>query len=68
VVSLLVGTRKGAFVYRGDTARGTPGSGLGLALVQAVAYLHGGVLRLEDARPGLRAVFELAHSEEADAD
>jgi signal transduction histidine kinase len=52
--------------YRGDTARGTPGSGLGLALVQAVAYLHGGVLRLEDARPGLRAVLELAHAEDTD--
>jgi hypothetical protein len=52
--------------YRGDAARGTPGSGLGLALVQAVAYLHGGVLRLEDARPGLRAVLELAHAEEMD--
>jgi signal transduction histidine kinase len=52
--------------YRGDTARGTPGSGLGLALVQAVAYLHGGVLRLEDARPGLRAVLDLAYSEHVD--
>jgi signal transduction histidine kinase len=52
--------------YRGDTARGTPGSGLGLALVQAVAYLHGGVLRLEDARPGLRAVLDLAYSENLD--
>ncbi len=52
--------------YRGDTARGTPGSGLGLALVQAVAYLHGGVLRLEDARPGLRATLELAHAEDGD--
>ena len=52
--------------YRGDTARGTPGSGLGLALVQAVAYLHGGVLRLEDARPGLRAALELAHAEDTD--
>jgi hypothetical protein len=53
--------------YRGDTARGTPGSGLGLALVQAVAYLHGGVLRLEDAKPGLRAILELAPAEDADA-
>jgi len=52
--------------YRGDTARGTPGSGLGLALVQAVAFLHGGVLRLEDARPGLRAVLDLAPAEETD--
>ncbi len=42
--------------FRGETARSTPGSGLGLALVSAVAQLHGGSLRLEDAEPGLRAV------------
>ncbi len=53
-------------IFRGDTARGTPGSGLGLALVQAVAYLHGGTLRLEDARPGLRAVLEMSRAEETD--
>ncbi len=35
--------------FRGEAARSTPGSGLGLALVQAVAQLHGGTLRLEDA-------------------
>jgi signal transduction histidine kinase len=52
--------------YRGDAARGTPGSGLGLALVQAVSYLHGGVLRLEDAHPGLRAVLELGRAEDVD--
>jgi signal transduction histidine kinase len=45
--------------YRGETARHTPGSGLGLALVHAVAQLHGGMLRLEDAEPGLRAVLVL---------
>jgi signal transduction histidine kinase len=45
--------------YRGETARSTPGSGLGLALVQAVATLHGGGLRLEDNAPGLRAVLAL---------
>ena len=45
--------------YRGETARSTPGSGLGLSLVQAVAQLHGGTLVLADARPGLRAVLTL---------
>ncbi len=46
--------------FRGETARSTPGSGLGLALVQAVATLHGGSLRLEDNHPGLRAVLALS--------
>ena len=41
--------------YRGETARHTPGFGLGLTLVRAVAQLHGGALLLEDAQPGLRA-------------
>lgn len=45
--------------FRGEAARSTPGSGLGLALVQAVAHLHGGALRLEDADPGLRATLGL---------
>ncbi|MBX9701442.1 MAG: HAMP domain-containing histidine kinase, partial [Acetobacteraceae bacterium] len=39
-----------------DAARATPGSGLGLALVRAVAELHGAEVALEDAGPGLRAV------------
>ena len=51
--------------YRGETARHTPGSGLGLALVQAVAQLHGGSLRLEDAEPGLRAVLALPFAGDA---
>ena len=41
--------------YRGDTSRGTPGVGLGLSVVQAVAKLHGGTLELTDNSPGLRA-------------
>lgn len=45
--------------FRGETARSTPGSGLGLALVQAVATLHGGTLRLEDADPGLSVALML---------
>jgi signal transduction histidine kinase len=40
--------------YRGDASRGTPGVGLGLSLVQAVAKLHGSALVLSDQKPGLR--------------
>jgi signal transduction histidine kinase len=36
-----------------DSSRSTPGSGLGLALVSAVADLHGIELSLRDAGPGL---------------
>lgn len=46
--------------FRGEQARSTPGSGLGLALVQAVAQLHGGTLTLVDNNPGLRAVLTIA--------
>jgi len=35
-----------------DRSRQTPGTGLGLALVAAVARLHGGEVTLADARPG----------------
>ena len=37
-----------------DASRGTPGSGLGLSLVAAVARLHGATVELADAGPGLR--------------
>ena len=37
-----------------DTARASPGNGLGLSLVDAVARLHGARLVLDDNRPGLR--------------
>jgi len=40
--------------HRLDASRSTPGSGLGLALVRAVAELHGMAIMLEDAAPGLR--------------
>lgn len=52
--------------YRGESARSTPGSGLGLSLVLAVAQLHGGELRLEDNRPGLRAILALPLPEDAE--
>jgi signal transduction histidine kinase len=45
--------------FRGEQARSTPGYGLGLALVQAVASLHEGSLVLGDAAPGLRATITL---------
>ena len=40
--------------YRLEQSRTTPGSGLGLSLVTAVAALHSAELRLSDAAPGLR--------------
>ena len=40
--------------YRGERSRTTPGNGLGLCLVAAVADLHGARLRLSSAEPGLR--------------
>ena len=42
--------------YRLDRSRSTAGSGLGLALVKAIAGLHGLAIRLEDGKPGLRVV------------
>jgi signal transduction histidine kinase len=42
-----------------EQSRSVPGSGLGLSLASAVAHLHGGTLRLEDNRPGLRASIAL---------
>jgi signal transduction histidine kinase len=41
--------------YRLEASRSTPGSGLGLSLVAAVAALHHVPLQLSDNRPGLRA-------------
>lgn len=42
-----------------DSSRTLEGAGLGLALVESVAHLHGGKLKLSDARPGLRATIEI---------
>jgi signal transduction histidine kinase len=41
--------------YRLERSRSTPGSGLGLALVAAVARLHRAPMRLANAHPGLEA-------------
>jgi signal transduction histidine kinase len=42
-----------------EQSRSEPGSGLGLSLASAVARLHGGELKLEDNRPGLKSVLVL---------
>jgi signal transduction histidine kinase len=42
-----------------EQSRSEPGSGLGLSLAAAVARLHGGELKLEDNRPGLRSIIAL---------
>jgi signal transduction histidine kinase len=46
-----------------DESRTRPGTGLGLSLVAAVARLHRGAVRLEDNKPGLRAVLVLPRSQ-----
>ncbi|HYF07565.1 MAG TPA: HAMP domain-containing sensor histidine kinase, partial [Acetobacteraceae bacterium] len=56
--------RAGERFFRADSSRATPGSGLGLSLVIAVAHLHEGTLTLDDAEPrrhppGLKAVLSL---------
>jgi len=41
-------------LYRLERERSTPGSGLGLSLVAAIAELHGASVALDDNQPGLR--------------
>lgn len=45
--------------FRAEASRTTPGNGLGLSLVAAVAHAHGGTVQIEDAEPGLRIVVYL---------
>ena len=42
-----------------DRSRNTPGHGLGLSLVDAVARIHGGSLTFKDNAPGLIAILRL---------
>ena len=41
-----------------EPSRSTPGNGLGLSLVRAVAHLHGGAVILRDNDPGLKVRLE----------
>lgn len=48
--------------HRGTRSRGTPGNGLGLPLVNAIARLHGMELRIEDHVGGCRVALASLHS------
>lgn len=43
--------------YRGERSRTTPGNGLGLSFVSAIADLHGAKLGVDALKPGLRVSF-----------
>uniref|UniRef100_UPI0035CBFF47 sensor histidine kinase n=1 Tax=uncultured Sphingomonas sp. TaxID=158754 RepID=UPI0035CBFF47 len=43
-----------------ERSRTTPGHGLGLSLVAAIAKAHGGTVRLDDNHPGVKAMVTLA--------
>ena len=55
--------RKNVFkrFYRLERSRSTPGSGLGLALVAAVADLHTARIELIDNEPGLKVAIQFRH-------
>ncbi len=46
--------------FRLEKSRSTPGNGLGLSIVAAIANLHEGTLTLLDNKPGLKVVFSLS--------
>ena len=53
--------------YRVDNSRGTPGSGLGLSLVKAVADIHGATLLIENLSTGVRASIAFPGSDQPSA-
>jgi len=48
--------------YRLEHSRYTPGNGLGLSLVAAVARLHGAQIEMLDNSPGLKVTFRFSAS------
>lgn len=54
--------------YRCASVTGMPGSGLGLALVNAIAHHHGGTLELSDNKPGLLVTLKLPLTQPATLD
>ena len=54
-------------LYRLEASRTTPGSGLGLALVKAIADLHGASIELSDNEPGLRVTVRFPATDEKGA-
>ena len=51
-------------LYRAQSARTSPGTGLGLSLVAAIAELHGFECVASDNRPGLRITLATAEPED----
>ena len=53
--------------YRADASRGTPGVGLGLSLVEAIAKIHGSTVELLDGNPGLRVRIRIPPDTQAES-
>ena len=49
--------------YRLEQSRTTPGNGLGLSIVAAIADLHGGTIGLADNNPGLKVVLTFCNKQ-----
>jgi len=51
-----------------ENERNSPGNGLGLSLVQAVAHIHGAELVMSDNTPGLKATLKFRRKRKVDAE